>query len=537
MNVFEDLIGELKNENLLEETVMDVHRADDETSAPHDRSENQTEAEMPATAQLLDNAEEEGSPESFDVQVIHEPVENPTALTAQEFYRKRAIDEVSGLQMVDHVLTGVERELMKIVPRSYDDLAVKRYLHSFLQVAADVDPKAQADLEFQLMQETENWCSALAHRDNDISAANLRRFCENSKPALSSQALISLAKFYRNLPHSELVRNKFDFFVTRLFSKEIAGEKRYLIFGRDEMIAHFKNLYADWSSISLYSSDEDNSDLLVAALRFEDFIGEAETAESFDDLLRTEFFERIREFKESANEMFYAPIITAAAVECNVKVGNRIVDLLAVERSKPSTPEELYEKYSILHDPVVSDATSKTTELVELLQERSEEPETGEFEPEDVHFEPQAENVKEKKKAVKKAPNKFVAAVLGVNKWLLSATMVIVLLSVGLYVWSERFAGDKDSATTAGVINFDLENSTLKEHLKTARVSNEVFYGITGPTWNELSQDSKEEFLQKVVSVGSEKGFKKVQLCDPHGKVVAVASAPDPFTNSNIKKQ
>lgn len=526
MNVFEDLIGELKDENLLEETVIDLQKAGSATSSPENRSDNQFAMEMPAAAPQPQPVSEEETLESFDVQVIHEPVENPTALTAQEFYRKRAVDEVSSLQMVDHVLSGVEREMMKIIPRSYDDLAVKRYLHSFLQVSTGLEQEEQANLEFQIMQETENWCSALAHRDKDISAADLRRFCENSKPALSSQALISLAKFYRNLPHSELVRNKFDFFVTRLFSKEIAGEKRYLIFGRDEMIAHFKSLYADWSSISLYSSDEDDSDILVAALRFEDFIVEAESAESFDDLIRTEFFERIRQFKESTDEMFYAPIITAAAVECNVKVGNRIVDLLAIERAKESTAEELYDKYGILHDPIVSDATSKTTELVELLQTRFEEIEIHEFADEEEEFHPAPEKQREKpKKAVKKSGNKVAANIWAVNKWLLAATLVVAIASVGLYVWSERFAGEKDTATTAGVVNFDLDNSTLKEHLKTARVSNEVFYGITNPSWNDLSKESKEEFVQKVVAVGAEKGYKKVQLSDPRGKVVAVAAA------------
>lgn len=531
MNVFEDLIGELKDENLLEETVMDAQWAGDRSASAENLS-----VEEPANAQLLETAAEGDTPPDYDLELINEPEENPNASNAQEFYRKRAVDEVSGLQMVDLVLSGVERELMKIVPKSFDDLSVKKSLHNFLQASADTESLDHAKSEFQLMQETENWCSALAHRDGDIAAADLRRFCENSRPALSSQALIALAKFYRNLPHSEAVRNKFDFVVTRLFSKEIADEKRYLVFGRDEMIAHFKTLYADWSSISLYSSSEDNSEILIAALRFEDFMVEAENAERFDDLIRTEFFDRLRQYKESANEIFYAPTITAAAVECNVRIGNRVVDLLRIERETPSS-EDLYEKYGMLHDQAVSDATSKTTQLIELLRERSEEidAEAQEFEEERYEAVPQKAPVAIKKKVVKGPPNKFLANLLAVNKWLLAATIVVVVISGGVFIWSQRFAGEGTTAvTTAGVVNFDLENSTLKEHVKVGRVSNEVFYGITAPSFDILTKEKKEEFVQKVLAAGNGNGYNKVQLSDPQGKVVAVGSNhPSAKANTN----
>jgi hypothetical protein len=531
MNVFEDLIGDLKNENLLEETVIDVSSTHaDEAGETEDRSAE----ELPDSAQLLETAEDAETAPDYDLEVINEPSEDPAAVDPQEFYRKRAMDEVSGLQMVDHVLTGVEREQMKTMPRSYDDLSVKKCLHRFLQALTDKESGDYTQIEFQLMQETESWCSALAQRDADISAASLRRFCENSRPALSSQALISLAKFYRNLPYSEAVRNKFDFIVTRLFSKEIANEKRYMVFGREEMIAHFKTLYADWSSISLYDSNEDDSDTLVVALRYEDFIVEAENAENFDDLIRTEFFDRIRQFKESADEMFFAPIITASAVECNVRVGNRIVDLLDLERSKVQT-EEIYDKYGTAHDQVVSDATSRTTELVDLLKERFEELEAEEQLAEEAELEREAAESAEPKpkKEEKAAPNKWKSSFLAVNKWLLITTIVVFVACLGLYIWSEHFAGEEDRSVAAGVVNFDLDNSSLKEHLKTARISNEVFYGITAPSWDSLSQEKKEEFVHKIFSAGVEKGFRKVQLSDARGKTVATASANEGDTKVN----
>lgn len=524
MNVFEDLIGELKNENLLEETIIDVPARNGGKPAPAQPED------VPVTAQLLDLNDSEPQAEDFSLQVIeeqviNEPGEDPAAADPQEFYRKRAMDEVSSLQMVEHVLSGVEREQMRVMPRTFDDLTVKKCLHSFLQALNDPEAGDHTQIEFQLMQETESWCSALAVRDADLTAAHLRRFCENSRPALSSQALISLAKFYRNLPYSEAVRNKFDFVVTRLFSKEIAGEKRYMIFGREEMVGHFKTFYAEWSSISLYDSDGDDSETLVAALGYEDFISEAENATSFDDLIRTQFFDRIRKFKEESNEMFFAPMITAAAVECNIRVGNRIVDLLDVERGK-SDVEQIYEKYGTTQDQAVSDATSRTTELVDLLRERFQE--IGDEE----HTEPLTEvaplfgpELKERPKLAEVvAPSALKQSLLGVNKWLLGLTIVIVVACTGLYIWSERFAGESDRSSDSGVVNFNLEGSSLSEHLKTARVSGEVFYGITGESWDALAKEKKEEFVQRIVSTGPEKGFKKVQLTDPKGKVVASAS-------------
>jgi len=63
---------------------------------------------------------------------IHPEITKPKMVgTEKEYFRKRAMDEVTGLQMVEHVLSGVEREQMKTVPKPYDDLPVKLALHDF----------------------------------------------------------------------------------------------------------------------------------------------------------------------------------------------------------------------------------------------------------------------------------------------------------------------------------------------------------------------------------------------------------------------
>src|SRR5436190_1575160 len=179
MNIFEDLIEELKDENLIEETVMEFHKE-----------------------QYVTEAEE--------IKKYPKVEKTKSFVNEKEYFRKRAMDEVTGLQMVDHVLAGVEREQMKLVPKPYDDLPVKLALHDFMQVAHETSTTEHAQSEFRLMQETENWCSALSHRDKHITIAHLRRHCETTRPPLSAQALIALARFYRNSPYSESVRSKFE---------------------------------------------------------------------------------------------------------------------------------------------------------------------------------------------------------------------------------------------------------------------------------------------------------------------------------------
>jgi hypothetical protein len=581
MNVFENLIDELKEENLLEETVIESQKADrneylgevkinsslsepDDLQIEGDESEKAarlSSSEIPKLplADLLEvspgnnslDLSEEllivGNSEFVDEAAFVqnfpavETAERKEDFNEKEFYRKRAIEEVSGLQMVEHVLSGIEREQMKAAPKNYNDIAAKKALHDFLKIAADVKSPEHAQAEFQLMQETETWCSALSHRDKRISVAHLRRYCETTKPPLSSQALISLARFYRNLPLSEPVRSKFDFVVTKLFSKDDGSEKRVLVFSRDELIQHFKDLYAEWSSISLYSADDDDSAIVLAALKFEDFTGECAAAESFDELVKTDFFNRLRLFKESTEEVFFAPLVTAAAIECNTRIGNRYVDLIRAERLKNNT-EDLQNKYGFMHDQAISDATSKTSQLVELLKEKNasvkkEQPKeparanAGDSVKEKVEspapqngfFSAKKSPKNETERAAEKTRKTERKSLFTVNKWLLAATVIVILVNAALYAFV--YFGDAPIPVATDIKKVNLENSSLKDFLKSARISGETFYGITLPSWDALTNAEKEETLKKIISFGADKGFARVHLLDKDGKTVGFASA------------
>ncbi len=431
----------------------------------------------------------------------------------REFFKKRAIDEVAGLQMVDHVLSGVEREQMKLVPKPFDDIPVKKALHDFMQFSGDIKSGEHARAEFQLMQETESWYSSLSHRDKHISVAHLRRYCETTKPALSPQALIAMARFYRNSPFSEQVRNKFDLVLTRLFSSEVEDEKRELVFPRDELIAQVKDLYADWSSIQLYSAAEDDSDILISVLKFQDFVTEAEATPTFDELIGNDFFNRLRLFKEGCHENFFAPLITVASIEANIRIGNRYTDLIKREREGKNAAA-LEEKYGFLHDQAISDSTGKSFSLVEMLKERTDPAKT---QIKEVHVDGNFE----RSRPIVRTPRSRVWAV---NKLLLGFAIAIVLACAGLYFWADVKSHELDAAQSTSVKKVNLDNSSLKEVLMNpAKISDETFYGITLESWAGMSLEKKEELLKKILSIGSEKGFKKVHLMNDKGQAVGFA--------------
>lgn len=557
-NLFKNLIEELKQENLLENMAIEgkkdnlngkvsekilpaPEKLSTEAAGSFDlpvsktfsseeielTSQTAAEAPLPSSAlpqtaadslQDLSGLEEKSAPK-FQSQ----PTSKPSA-GEKEYFRKRAMEEVAGLQMVDQILSNIERGQMKMIPNSFDELPVKKALHNFLQNQTDTNSTEHAQAEFQLMLETGKWYSALSHRDRYISVAHLRQYCETTKPPLSPQALIALGRFYRNAPYSEQVRSKFDLVMTRLFSQEKTNERRVLLLTPDEIVNQIKELYADWSSIQVYTDDAEDPEILVKVQKFRDFIKEAEEATSFDELVGNNFFNRLRSFKESCQENFFSPHITGAAIEANIRIGNRYVDLIEKEKNNAAL---LKEKYGFLHDQVISDVTSKTLQLVELLKERqkSQKPpvEIAEIKVREKPTTLSRKKVEEKKPPLFGVNNLFVNLFV-VNKWLLGLTVFTVLACLGLYFWAESKAKESDFSNQASVIKVNLDDSFLKDYLQTARINKEGFYGVTLKSWDSMTTEKKEELLGKILAIGVERGFKTVHLVNQNGKTVGFAS-------------
>jgi cell division protein FtsL len=285
-------------------------------------------------------------------------------------------------------------------------------------------------------------------------------------------------------------------------------------------------LYGEWASIPLYSANEDDSEVVLVALKFEEFMSEADEAGSFDELIKNDFFNRLRVFKESTHENFFAPLVTATAIECNVRIGNRYVDLIQQEKEKVEIAK-LEDKYGFLHDQSISEAASKTLQLVDLLKQgggRVERKAHEEQQDEKVE-QPKNDsaNVQEKPEKPENAVEKKERGKFAVNKWLLLATIMVVVVNIGLYVWMSYNAEPEN--LTQNVKKVNLENSSLKDFIREARIANNTFFAIVQTNWSTLNQEKKEEVLKKVYATGTEKGFQKVHLLDSQGKTVGFADA------------
>ena len=534
MDVFRDLIDELKEENLLEETVIGRPENFDAVSAGApvgQASEPVVKFQIVDTLQITPPLETIMSTDPATEGSIHDapaPVAEKPG-NGRDFYKKRAMGELSSLQMVEHVLTGVEREYMKIVPKGFDDFAAKKALDLFLKISGDENSDEHSNAESAMLRETEAWCSALAERDQSIPVAYLRQFCENSKPALSNQALVALVRFYRNLPYSEAVRSKFDFVITRLFSRPEIGNKRVCLFSRDEMLNHITLLYKEWSSVSLYSADDDDSKMLLTALSFEELANEAENASSFDLLVASDFFGRLGMFKESVSELFFAPNVTAAAIDCNIRVGNAYVALIDNERVKMDV-ESMYSKFGSIDNLTVSDAAARTLEIVDILRKQRVSS-AKDADAAKAAVAPQAEGptltndadtAARSSLAIKLSGNRVVSSVLSVNRWLIITMFLLVTSSLGWFAWT-NYSEQGEPENLAKTI--ELPNSVLRKHLKTARISGPTFNGLLLPSWDSLPKDKKEEYLKIVFDFAKEKGCSEVKLLNSEGHPAASASA------------
>lgn len=506
MNVFEDLIDELKGDNLLEATILEPSRKTDASGTSTEEEEFEIERGEHHDAELAE-------PEDSDREAIKNS--EPPADSA-EFYRKRAMDEVSSLQMVEHMISAIEREYMKTVPTPYDDLEAKKALHKFLQVSGRPDTLEYAEAEYALLHETESWASALAMRDANISVGNLRRFCENSRPPLSSQAMMSLARFYRNGQYSDVARGKFDFVMTRLFSRDDGDEKRRLLFSRGEMVGHIRTLYAGWTSVSYYSEDERAEYAEAVGSKFNGKAAEAESALDFDSLVESGFFEHLQSFKESIGEIFYVPEVTAAAIECNVRVGNRFVELVSAERRR--TPaEKIEEKYGYTYDQIISDSAGKTLHLVDLLKALPEETLPAVVEPKHGNHEVGVSSAT--KVEANPARPRFA---LKVNKWILLATIAAAVLSGAMYFWSDSYAADEEAVPAAKQV--DLRDNELGQYLRSGRTTSTTFYAVAEPNWDTLTADQQKEILQKAATFARKMKLKKVQIVNFKGRSVGYVS-------------
>ncbi len=457
--------------------------------------ETQPEIEPGFDTESEPAAETNSEPVNEDEAVAVEEPESYGPVLEKAEYAQRLIDNVKSLQHVQHIISGVQREQIREKPISYDTVPVKQALHKFVEAVEKSDDLQSSIAESALHEELGKWHSVLLSADRKISVAHLRRYCKDTNPALSDEAVSSLARFYRNSPFNEDVRSKFDLVVTRLFTKKGKDDKREPVLHRDEILSTVKELYAEWASVSLYNDENEDSDIILAAFNFEDFVVEANKVMSFDELIRNGFFKRVKNFKEKLQENFFSPLLVAVAVECNVLIGNRYIDLIHAERKKVADRTASRKTRKLQEDPA---------ELISRLEDESADVQESEF-------------------------LGGIAKLLleGKRKWFTAAALASFILAVSLFGFGSFSSKEKEIAQSLqsedGVV-VNLEKSTFSSYIRSARIKGDMFFGTTTSAWDKLPYSKKEDLLKKIQLAGEERGYSQVQLSNLKGESVGFGS-------------
>ena len=227
------------------------------------------------------------------------------------------------LRIVDEFLTQMELTLLKSSPVSFDIRSVKAGLNE-LRDASKVDPERQKRIEFQISHELVQWRQHLAERDEKIEAYHIRRYCDGLKSPLDNEVFIALARFYRGMDYSRQSMSKFDLAMTRAFTSQLGELRRCLIADRDTLSARIAAHYANWDRMPVGDQGSPR-DVQV----FDRYVDECFSIDEFAILTDSKLFDRVREFKSELAERFFRPTVVAAAIECNIALGNRLNVLMA----------------------------------------------------------------------------------------------------------------------------------------------------------------------------------------------------------------
>jgi hypothetical protein len=281
---------------------------------------------------------------------------------------KRAGEEAVQLRIVERFLSEVERRLLKTSPVIFDIERVRTALQILKTINEEDDIEESLEAEFRLDQEFHLWRKLIADRDRNIETYHFRRFCDSTPQPFDDEIFIALASFYRSLDFSPAGQSKFDLAVTRLFSRAGESDRRELRATRSEMVAKLQDCFDRPGR-----QHRTSGDIEYAISAIDGFTEEAKHLGNFEDLVRSNIFDRYRIFKRELGSLFFEAEIVAAAIECNVMVGNVFNGLLR------AADEQLSERLtvdvdlpSVLHD-ASPEARTHINELFRVFFGESEQ--------------------------------------------------------------------------------------------------------------------------------------------------------------------
>jgi len=110
----------------------------------------------------------------------------------------------------------------------------------------------------------------------------------------------------------------------------------------------------------------------------------------------------------------------------------------------------------------------------------------------------------------------------GVNRWLLIATVLAVITSVGIYVWAQYFTADAPPSSAVKLAEID--NPEIKPFIKTAKISSSILSAVVTPGFEEMKQGEQRTMAQKLQLLGAQKGYDRVTIMNGQGKTIAYAT-------------
>lgn len=434
-------------------------------------------------------------------------------------------NEVNSLQIVDYIFSSIEKKKNSHYPQKFDIGALKK------RVKRLIDSKGIKNGAEELIQEESivneeiaRWCVLLTQRDKGITGVDLMLYCEQSKPPLNTQALLSLIRFYLELPFSETIRVKLDVLMTRLFSFNVKKGKRQLSHSPNEIKLKLEEYYESFPNAPNFSEEEQRK-LKVAVEKFREFVSIAQNSRDLDALISSKLHEEIIRFKQQLGEDFLEPSVLAAAIECNVLVGNIYTDLL-LQKKDLADVTDVSMKYPVLGQQTFLEAVVHNINSPDLFDSNTEAIDSKEItDGKETDLELQIRLNSKKAKKVRKSANtsKTKVAMLEFSskiehKWLIAVLAISVLLGIALYGYVEFFSSDVKKAAAQPI---SLENTEFKEYIKIGKINNELFVGVVTDKWAQLSEDEKRKLVEKLLTLGKSQQFSKVYLLNNNGLTVA----------------
>ncbi len=246
---------------------------------------------------------------------------NPALMPRRRHLGEKALH----LRIVEEFLTQLELHLLKSPSEQFNLDPVKQCLSELKTLSDDpTESDRRKRVEFQLAHELLLWQDHLAKRDERIEAYHIRRYCDGLRKPLDSEVYVALARFYREIPRSRHSLSKFDLAITRAYSVQLTDIRRQLVSPRKAIAESISAHYCSWDRVAVTSQGSHRDEVV-----FDAFLNECNTVADFHSLTASRLFDRIREYKSELADRFWDPIVVAAAIECNVLVGNKLNFLMA----------------------------------------------------------------------------------------------------------------------------------------------------------------------------------------------------------------